>query len=300
MTKWYEKAYPGGPMAGPAWPRPLYPPDAKPGHTPSADGADVIAAKRALWRGGRWPGPASAFDDAFSNQFSHGKPGGMVGDSGIAGFQRQMKIQPTGWVGTETANAIRSARIPEGLANAGDPLMDATCVDLIEDAIAQFKHTGTIREKALKKAISQIGVKESPSGSNKVRYTDWYGMVGPWCAMFATWCFELAAQEMGKDSPAFVRGSYYAYVPYILSDAKAGRRGLRITSDPQPGDLVIYDWHYDSVPDHIGIFEQGSVYSFSAVEGNTSTSNNSNGGEVMRRTRGSGDADIDFVRVNEP
>ena len=306
MSDWWESAYPGGPMVGPAWPRALYPPDAKPGHTPSADGPDVQACKRAIWRGGRWERPEAGFDDSYSNSFSHGKTGGNVGESGVAGFQRQMKIQPTGWVGKETANAIRSARIPDGLPHEGEPLLDATAIDQIEQAIKMYAEASSpdakVRDKALAKAKNQIGVKESPYGSNDVKYTDWYGMIGPWCAMFCTWCFELSAQDLGKDSPSFVRGSYYAYVPYILSDAKAGRRGLSITGDPKPGDLALYDWERDGEFDHIGIFEKWvGGRTFNAIEGNTSTSSNSNGGEVMRRQRDAGgSARIEFVRVKEP
>ena len=141
MSEWFEVAYPGGVMIGPAWPRNLYPPDAVPGHVPSGDGPDVVALKRALWRGGRWPGPASGFDDSYSNAVAHGRPGGNVGDSGVAGFQRQMRIQATGWVGVGaggTANAVRSARIPDGLPNAGEPLLDATAVELVEQAVERF------------------------------------------------------------------------------------------------------------------------------------------------------------------
>lgn len=33
----------------------------------------------------------------------------------------------------------------------------------------------------LHKAQSQIGIKESPAGSNRVKYSRWYGLIGPWC-----------------------------------------------------------------------------------------------------------------------
>jgi len=302
MTAWWENPYPGGPMVGPAWPRNLYPPDAKPGHTPSSDGPDIIALKRALSRGGRWPW--QPFDDSYSNAVAHGRTGGMVGTSGTAGFQRQMKIQPTGWVGVGpggTANAVRSARVPPGLPHAGEPLLDATAVDLIEKAVAQFsKQDTTVREQALVEARRWIGTKESPAGSNQCWATDWYGMVGPWCAMAATYWFETAAQQLGRDSPSFVRGTYYAYCPYIVNDAIAQRRGLKTTTDPAPGDLVVYDWDFDGIFDHVGIFEDGTSLSWHAIEGNTSTSNQSNGGEVMRRTRSAGQANTVFVRVAEP
>lgn len=300
---WYENPYPGGPMVGPSLPHPSYPPDAAPGHTPTRDSPAHKAYKRALCRGGRWGDwNPSGWDEAFSNAFSHGKTGGYVNGSGIAGFQRQMNIQATGWVGEGTYNAMRSARIPIGLANAGQPLFDSVCVDLLEQAGGEFapEPTKTIRQLALAEAVKWIGTKESPFGSNRCKFTEWYGMVGPWCAMFTTYCFETAAQKVGKDSFTFVQGMYYAYVPYILNDARAQRRGLSITTSPKPGDLVLYDWNRNGVPDHIGIFESGSNTSWVAIEGNTSTSSNSNGGEVMRRGRNITQAIVTFVRVAEP
>lgn len=136
--------------------------------------------------------------------------------------------------------------------------------------------------KALRKAITQLGVKESPSGSNRVMYATWYGIIGPWCAMFATWSYD------GVGSKAFAKGSRYSYVPAIVSAARLGGRGLSITNDPKPGDLVCYDWNRDRLADHVGLFEKWinrGAGTFSAIEGNTSSSNNSNGGQVMRRNR---------------
>jgi hypothetical protein len=301
MTQWWEKGYPGGPMvAVRGFPRPLYPPDAKPGHTPSVDGSDVEGYKRTVSRAGRWVW--QTFDQAFSNGFSHGKAGGMVPETGIAGVQRQGKIQPTGWVGQETFNLLRSIRIPAGLPHAGEPAMDARAVELINAAWDRFggkepsTPPATTSAKArLAKAQTQIGIKESPANSNQVKYCDWYNMVGPWCAMFVTWCDQLSATP----SSSFKKGSKYAYVPYIVNDARLGVNGLAITSSPKPGDLVCFDWGWDGEYDHIGVFEDGSAASFDAIEGNTSVDNNSNGGEVMRRRRLSGDASIVFVRVAE-
>ena len=48
------------------------------------------------------------------------------------GFQRQMKIDATGYMGEKTYNALRSALIPDGLAHAGEHGMDKTAVDLLE------------------------------------------------------------------------------------------------------------------------------------------------------------------------
>ena len=138
MSDWWTLPYKGGPMVKvKGFPRPMYPPDVK-GYTPSTDGPDVVAYKRVVWRLGRWPGPATNFDDAYSNQFSHGKPGGNVADSGVAGMQRQAKIQASGWIGQSTFNFMRSVRVPEGLPNAGQMAMDSTAAKLIDQAWDQF------------------------------------------------------------------------------------------------------------------------------------------------------------------
>jgi hypothetical protein len=288
------------------FPRPLYPPDA-PDRAPSQDGPDVVAYKRTVSRAGRWPW--DTFDDTFSNSFAHGKPGGNVGDSGIAGVQRQQHIEDTGWIGEATFNTLRSIKIPVGLPHAGEYAMDATAQNLINQAWGLFKGSepspapsGTVRQAALQRAITQLGTTESPPNSNHNKYGEWYGVdYQPWCAMFVTWCFELASADMGTDSPSFVRGSRYSYCPYVVSDARAGRYGLRTTDDPIPGDVVVYDWSYDTVYDHIGIFEKwvGNGV-FHAIEGNTSYSSNSNGGEVMRRERSKSGQGTCFVRVAEP
>ena len=303
MTDWWQQGYPGGPMvAVKGFPRPLYPPDAAPGHKPSVNGSDVEAYKRTISRAGRWKW--QAFDQAYSNGFSHGK-GGNVGETGVAGVQRQQDVQPTGWIGKDTFNLLRSIRVPEGLPHAGAAAMDARSVELINAAYDRFEgvdsgepSSGASAQARLAQAKRDIGVKESPANSNIVKYTDWYNMVGPWCAMFACW----ADQTGGQPSPSMKQASYYAYVPYIVSDARLGLRGLSLTSAPKPGDLVCYDWAGDGEYDHVGIIETppDSSGNFSAVEGNTSTSDNSNGGQVMRRTRNRHSQPTLFVRVKEP
>ena len=117
-------------MVGPAFVRALYPPDASSsGKRPSEDGADVEAIKRAVSRSGHWPW--GTFDRAYSNGFAHGRSGN-VSENGLAGLQRQNGIEATGWMGEGTYNLIRSARIPAGLPHAGEPLLDATAIELLE------------------------------------------------------------------------------------------------------------------------------------------------------------------------
>jgi hypothetical protein len=163
--------------------------------------------------------------------------------------------------------------------------------EMVKRAAAREKAAAQtpLRVKALAEAKKHLGVKESPAGSNIVLFSRWYGLTGPWCAMFTTYSYVKAG------SKAFVKGSRYAYVPYIVADARAGRNGLQVTRDPKPGDLVCYDWD-GGVADHVGLFEAGTASSFTAIEGNTSLGNDSNGGEVMRRSRQGSQVEA-FVRV---
>lgn len=307
----YEHAYPGGPMVdAPPLPRPMHPPDAEPAYPASVDGPDVLAYKRVICRAGRWgPWDPSSWDDSFSTAFARGKPntGGDVLWTGVAGVQRQQHLDATGYIGANTYNTLRSIRIPAGLGHAGEMAMDSYAASLLYEAYDLFaghepSHGGAVRNAALARARSQVGVQESPAGSNMNKYGAWYGDNGvPWCAIFCTWSFELGAQDVGKDSPSFVKGSRWAYVPYMISDAVQGRNGLSITFDPQPGSLVAYDWDFDGVYDHVGVFSRWlSGTEWEAVEGNTSTSNNSNGGQVMLRTRTSGAQAVTFINVAEP
>jgi hypothetical protein len=302
MTEWWQEAYPTAAMlAVKGFPRPLYPPDS-PAYDPSIDGPDVEAYKRTISRAGRWQW--QTFDQAYSNIFSHGKAGGMVGDSGVEGIQRQAGIQSTGNIGTDTFNFLRSLVIPAGLDNAGQMAMDARSVELINAAFDKFQGktevpnpVGPAAKNRLARAQSQIGIKESPPRSNRQKYGTWYGEDGvPWCAIFLTW----SDQTGPTPTKSFLRAQKYAYVPYIVSDARLGKNGLSVTSSPQPGDLVCYDWSRDGEFDHIGVFEGGNANNWIAIEGNTSLANQSNGGEVMRRNRDKSQANVVFVRVQEP
>lgn len=273
-------------------PRPLYPPDAaKRGKDPSAAGGDVEAIKRAVSRSGHWPW--GKFDQAYSNNFAHGKSGN-VSENGLAGLQRQNHIDATGWMGEKTYNLIRSALIPAGLPHAGQHILDDVAIALLGSYTADAAGGSTVRELALEKARSFLGYQESPPGTNGTMFGAWYGLdFEPWCAMFVSYCFA----HVAPTQDVFVRGITYAYVPFIVDDAINGRNRLRVTSSPIPGDLVCYDWQRDGLPDHVGIFEDGDAADWNAIEGNTSPANDSNGGQVMRRHRWSSDAATTFVRV---
>jgi hypothetical protein len=137
MTEWWEQPYEGGKMIElPGFPRPMFSTDVdEQGKTPSSNGTDVIGYKRTVARLGRWEWDPDGWDDSYSDAFAHGKSGGNVGESGIAGVQRQANITPaTGWVDKETFNLLRSVKIPHGLPHAGEHAMDAVAQALFVDA----------------------------------------------------------------------------------------------------------------------------------------------------------------------
>lgn len=132
-TPWYQEPYPKGTKNAYAgkMPYPLYPPDSGKG---TLDCPLTLAVKRAVSRAGRWPW--QQFDDSYSNGFAHGG-GGNVGETGVAGVQRQSGISATGWLGAGTFNVLNASVIPSGLPHAGEPLFDDTAVGLIKQAAKQ-------------------------------------------------------------------------------------------------------------------------------------------------------------------
>src|SRR5262245_47942117 len=200
--QWNDAPPRGHPMEGSDdFPGPLYPPDAAPAYTPSRDSPFVVAVKRAVAHIGAWPWDPPSWDDSYSNSFAHGVPNNP-NKAGVEAVQRWSgTIDPTGNCGQKTYNFLRSVLIPQGRTHAGEPAWDSVCINLTAQAYEEAHPPppqSTLREAALATAITQLGVKESPAGSNHCKYTEWYGMVGPWCAMFVTWSYETQG-----DSPSF-------------------------------------------------------------------------------------------------
>lgn len=150
-----------------------------------------------------------------------------------------------------------------------------------------------LRLKMWEEAGKYIGQTEHPANSNRSMFSVWYGIIGAWCAMFCSF----VGVRVG--SKVFKKGKFYAYVPYIHMDAKAGRNNLAITYNPVTGNLALFDWDNDGVPDHVGFFGEWTDKShmkFKGREGNTGPHNFSNGGMVMNTLRSKSDV-IAFVHV---
>mgnify|MGYP003473234462 FL=1 len=144
--------------------------------------------------------------------------------------------------------------------------------------------------KIVEVATKEIGTKESPKNSNKTKYGKWFGYDGvPWCAMFVSWCYAMA----GEPLPAigFKKGFAGCQTGYAFF-----KKNKWITTNPKSGDIVLFDWNGDGRYDHTGIFVKWiDKIHFETIEGNTSLTNQSNGGEVMRRVRAN--KNVLFARV---
>jgi len=137
--------------------------------------------------------------------------------------------------------------------------------------------------KIIEIAKAEIGVKEFPENSNKVKYNAWFynkevsGHLFPWCGTFVSWVFAQAKLPLGTID--YLRG--FAGCPFAVR--KVEKWG-RIVTVPQSGDVVFFDWNGDGIFDHTGIFEKDLGKGlFQSIEGNTAFGNDSNGGAVMVR-----------------
>lgn len=138
------------------------------------------------------------------------------------------------------------------------------------------------RSSVLATAKAELGITESPAGSNKTKYGQWYNLNGQkWCAIFVSWVFDKAGVPLGNIQTA--KGIHHCQSAHNYYKSK----GL-LTTAPEPGDIVIYDWEGNGYADHIGIFirwKNTQKTLLEAYEGNTSQGNNSDGGKVMLRER---------------
>ena len=141
----------------------------------------------------------------------------------------------------------------------------------------------SLREDIIAAATAEIGVKESPPDSNKVKYNTWIygkevqGSAYAWCGAFVSYCYFKAGATIKN---AGLTNGYVGCQYAVTHLSKWGR----LVTVPMPADIVFYDWQGDGKFDHTGIFVKDLGKGlFEAIEGNTAFGNDSNGGQVMRR-----------------
>ncbi len=136
-------------------------------------------------------------------------------------------------------------------------------------------------EKVLAIATAELGTRESPANSNRVKYNTWYygrevsGAAYPWCMVFVQWVFAQSGVKLPVKT---------ASCGALMNAAK--KAGQWVGKDYRPGDVVIYDFPGGAATDHTGIIEKVTASGVVAIEGNTSQAGSqSNGGQVCRKTR---------------
>lgn len=107
----------------------------------------------------------------------------------------------------------------------------------------------TTPQDILQIAISEIGTRENPIGSNQTKYNAWYGMDHvAWAAMFVSYCFYHAGLPL-----EITTDKGFACHPYA---AKWFKDQGRWQTTPQVGDIVFFDWGNDELADSVGIVEK--------------------------------------------
>lgn len=156
--------------------------------------------------------------------------------------------------------------------------------------------------KIIEIARSKVGVKESPAGSNKTEFGEWFGLNGAaWCGIFVSWVCFFAGVPLGTiDYRKGFAGCPFALRHFtqtgelILTIGPKTQITAELIAKLQPGDIMIVDWNGDGKPDHTLFFVRNiDGIRFETIEGNTGKTAskdpkavqvaNSNGGEVMNR-----------------
>ena len=134
--------------------------------------------------------------------------------------------------------------------------------------------------KIIEIATLEIGQGETPLNSNNSKYNKWFGLPSlPWCGMFVSWCYFKAGVPLSKIGFAKGFAGCQTAVAYFENLNQT-------TKNPKEGNICFFDWNLDGRYDHTGLFVKDidGVY-FESIEGNTSSTNQSNGGQVMTRKR---------------
>ena len=143
--------------------------------------------------------------------------------------------------------------------------------------------------KVLAVAAAQLGTKESPAGSNRVKYnTAYYGRevsgdAYPWCCVFQWWLF----QEAGAPDLFYGGCKTASCTPLYQCYRQCGQTVS--TQDARPGDLIFFTFSekdkQQGIRNHVGICVDNETGYITTIDGNTGTTNEANGGAVMRRKR---------------
>lgn len=162
-------------------------------------------------------------------------------------------------------------------------------------ALLQVSRTGDGRTDLINIAKSQVGYQEGGSpnqlsgqvygGLNHTEYGAWYGIQDMWCAMFVSWCAEVAkVSEEIIPRHAFTPDGLQWFASrgqaYSREEVQAGNY------TPQPGDLVYFKSSRNTrTTNHVGIVLGYGDDRLYTIEGNVgAASTPTNGGAVVEKS----------------
>ncbi|MGW0965007.1 peptidoglycan-binding protein [Streptomyces sp. NPDC002516] len=197
---------------------------------------------------------------------------GALTDSAVRDFQAEKGLSVDGQVGPNTKAALYGAVTPPS-----SPAPGGGYGKILDVAAAEV---GTVEGSARANSYgSAVGLSLSTSDY-------------AWCATFVSW----VARQTGASS---YRNTY---VSGWVKQARAGNYHLSVTTNPQPGDIVAFDWNggndYTGGHEHIGIVRTVSGGAgFTTVEGNTGNPNGGSDGVYVKSRSTNSGYDVLFIRV---
>ena len=142
----------------------------------------------------------------------------------------------------------------------GDPTADLETAADWEASMSGVVLTGDYRADLLAIAETQLGYRESTRNfiideagfvKGYTRYGEWYGIpYGDWCAMFVSFCLRYA------EVPNFPYNCGCTTWINALSAEEYGLYEKAGEYEPQPGDIIFFDFDGDLASDHVGIVSE--------------------------------------------
>jgi hypothetical protein len=120
------------------------------------------------------------------------------------------------------------------------------------------------QQKALALALSQKGIRENPIGSNKQKYSEYFGFGKQrWCADFVAWCMDRTGNRDHKVP--------WGYPSACNNIAAWGKKTGKLHNQPRKGDIFVKkDAMNPNQCVHTGFVTSVDGSMFMTIEGNTS------------------------------
>ena len=137
----------------------------------------------------------------------------------------------------------------------------------------EYKSALNTPERMVEIATGEIGYVEGPK-DNETKYGAFTKHnFQPWCGSFLMWC----AHKAGVSIPSVVS---------VSEGMEAFKQMDRLRDKPRVGDLAFFNFTRGAIPQHVGLVIQvNSTSAITCIEGNTSSKNQSNGGQVEKKPR---------------